>query len=347
MSINQITTLGIVGGNLTAALLCLEASKKGIKTILLDKQVGNIASEFASSHITAEATRENIEKLMLKTDAVLICTGQIGSIADSKIKGVCYPEEAGRKLITSRLDQIQAATNLEIPVPSYFYQNNKEDIFEKLEDIRLPFTFYQIYPGSYEAMDILSEEELADFIYEVDEEADGWLLEQINDYQKILSITAIKDHKGKICTYPIAEEFVDDDEVNYINIPAAIPKATATKIVRYAKKLLKTVETTGVFTFKFGMKANKGLELLHVTPGITIGDIATLHYTDLSVYEQYINMVCGLGIIEPTVLRPSTVIITKQHECPAGVKLPYHLYVVDKYTQSPINIYVIPNEQAE
>ncbi|MGL6174190.1 MAG: hypothetical protein ACRC1P_06225, partial [Cellulosilyticaceae bacterium] len=66
MNRNQINLIGVVGANLTSALICLEASKRGIKTLLLDKSLGNIAAEFATQHILAEPTKENIERLMLR-----------------------------------------------------------------------------------------------------------------------------------------------------------------------------------------------------------------------------------------------------------------------------------------
>lgn len=348
MKKHTINKLGIVGGNLTSALICLEASKKGIKTLLLDKTLGNVAAEFATQHILAEPTKENIEKLTLRVDALMFSTNVIPTTGKYReINIPTCPNREGIEMMASRVKLLNLATNLDIPVPNYFYQNNKEDIFEKLDSIHLPFTFYQIYPDKYESMDILDENDIQSFIYEVDEAAEEWLIEQINDYHKILSITVLKDQDGKICTYPVVEEMIEDDEINYINVPADISKAANQKITRYAKKFIKEIDTQGLFTLKFGMKKNKSIEFMHISPGITIGDIATLHYFDLSVYEQYINMICGVGIIEPTLLKPSTVIITKQDEIPVGMRLPYHLYVVDKDTDSPIRIYIKEREQTE
>lgn len=344
----SINKLGIVGGNLTSALICLEASKKGIKTLLLDKTIGNVAAEFATQHILAEATKENIEKLILRVDTLMFSTSVIPTSGKyRKIEVPTYPNKEGIEMLESRVQLLNLATSLEIPVPNYYYQNNKEDVFEKLDSIHLPFTFYQIYEDKYESIDILNERDIQSFVYEVDEDAKEWLIEQINDYHKILSITVLKDQEGKVCTYPVVEEMIEDEDVNYINVPADITKAANQKITRYAKKLIKEMDTQGLFTLKFGMKKNKSIEFMHISPGITIGDIATLHYFDLSVYEQYVNMVCGIGIIEPTLLKPSTVTITKQDELPVGMKLPYHLYVVDKDTDSPIKIYIKEREQTE
>lgn len=338
---NQINLLGVVGANLTSALICLEASKRGIKTLLLDKSLGNIAAEFATQHILAEPTKENIERLMLRVDAVVFCTPTIAyKEQSSKLNVPAYPSKQGIDILNNRAELLELVTNLGVPTPHYYCQNNKENIFKKVDDIQLPFMFYQIYEDRYEAIDILGPEDLEQFLDQVDEEAECWLVEQINDYQKILSITILKDSKGKICAYPIAEEMIGDEEVNYINIPANLTKTMSQKIIRYVKKIAKELDSQGIFNFKFGIQKDKTIELVSINPGIAIGDIATLHHTNMSLYEQYINMICGMDIIEPELLEGSLVTITKLEGEPVGMKLPYHLYVVDKDTQSPIKIYI-------
>ena len=123
-------------------------------------------------------------------------------------------------------------------------------------------------------------------------------------------------------------------------MPADVSKAMHTKLSRYAKKILKDSETEGLFTFKFGVKRNRQVELMYINPGITVGDIATNHYTDLSVYEQLLNLIQGLPIKDGEVIKPSTTIVIKEEDTKNIPKFPYHHYHLDRYNKLPVSLYI-------
>lgn len=341
MGKKNIRTLGIVGGNLEAALLCQQARLRGIKTTLLEPEMSNIATHFADEHITAPTTNENLKKLSMRAQSIIFCTDSIPKVAEQLDKNYpLFPSGDGLELIAGRIQQIQFANTLDIPVPNHFHQNNKEVFFEDLENIEVPFRFYQVFDAYHEVMEVLTPDELGDFIFEVSDEASEWLIESIGTYDKILSITALKDEKGKVIIYPVQDEELDADDVKYITVPAEITKTTAQKLQRYVRKMMKAMNTAGLLSFKFGMKKNKSLELLHINGGITLGDIATCHYADFSVYEQYINLICGEPIYEPTLIRPSKVTIVLEDDAAHIPEGPYHQYVVDHKEESAVSIYV-------
>lgn len=341
MSQKQIRSIGIVGGNLQAALLCQEARLRGIKTTLLEQQVSNIATHFADEHIIATLTDESLKKLSMRVDTIVFCTDSIPKIAETlQSKCPMFPNRDGLEIIAGRAQQLKLAQELEIPTPTFYYQNNKEAFFEDIENIQIPFRFYQIFKEYHEAMEVLTPEELSDFIFEVDDKAEEWLIEAIGTYEKILSITALKDKKGKISIYPIQDEELDAEDVKYISIPADLTKTTATKVQRYVKKMLKHLDTEGLFTFKFGMKKNKLLELLHINSGITLGDISTKHYMDYSVYEQYLNVITGKEVWDATLREASLVTIVLENDITNLPQKPYHSYVLDHHEEGAVSIYV-------
>lgn len=340
MLTTNINKLGIVGGNITAAFLCLEASKRGIHTILLEPNINNTASQFAKDHMIADITLETIKRLALRVDAIALCTTQLPfDIEHTKIDVPMYPSKEGLQLVCDRIYQLTVAKDLEVPVPSFNYYEVSGDDLEALENIELPFTFYEKGKDFCNIMDVMCEEEVPTFVEGLSDQANEWLAEQLSDYVSILSITLLKDEQGKTYTYPITEE--NNDEIGIeINIPAKISKAMAQKVTRYAKKILKEVETTGIFTFEFGVKSNRGIELMDITPGIAIGDIASIHYADLSVYEQFLNMLEGLPLKQAESLQDAVLYFTRESQ--KVCKLPYHKYVVDKQTEDAMTIYVQP-----
>ncbi|MGL4738278.1 MAG: ATP-grasp domain-containing protein [Cellulosilyticaceae bacterium] len=347
MGKKNIRTLGIIGGNLEAALLCQQARLRGIKTTLLEQDLNNIATHFADEHITAPINNETLKKLSRRVESILFCTDSIPKVAEQIAKEYpLFPSHQGLELIAGRIQQIQFAKSLEIPVPHHFYQNNKEDFFEDLENLELPFRFYQVFDTYHEVMEVLTPEELSEFIFEVNDEAREWLLESIGTYDKILSVTALKDQTGKIVLYPIQDEELDAEDVKYITTPAVLTKTATQKIQRYVRKMMKAMATEGLMCFKFGIQKNKSIELLHINAGITLGDIATCHYADFSVYEQYISMLLGEPIYEPTLHQASKVTIILENDEENRPEGPYHKYVVDHQAEGAVSIYVsaVPQE---
>lgn len=337
---NQIETLGLVGGNLLANMICIEAKKRCIKTVLLEPELNNIAGETCDTHITAPITEDTIKRLALKTDAIILCTGNPPVLSSKFMKEhVIYPSGDGLQLIGNRVHQLTAAELCEVPTPKYYHQNNKLTFFKQMEQIELPFRLYQIYENRYDVLDVYTKDDLENFLFEIDESAIEWLIEKINDYDRFLSITALKAG-DKVCTYPVQEEVLNDEAVKYIYMPADVSKAMHTKLSRYAKKILKDSETEGLFTFKFGVKRNRQVELMYINPGITVGDIATNHYTDLSVYEQFLNLIQGLPIKDGEVIKPSTTIVIKEEDTKNIPKFPYHHYHLDRYNKLPVSLYI-------
>lgn len=340
---SEIKQLGIVGGNLLANMMCIEAKKRGIQTILLEPELNNIASESCDRHITATITAESIKRLALKTDAIVFCMANMPVLSSDFLKEhKVYPSEDGTSLISNRVTQLTAAELAQVPTPKYYHQNNKLAFFKQMEDISLPFRLYQVYEERYETLDVYTREDLENFLFEIDDSAIEWLIEEINDYDRFLSITALKTG-DKVYTYPVQEEVLDDEAVKYIYMPAEITKAMHTKLSRYAKKILKDNVTEGLFTFKFGVKRNRQVEMININPGITVGDVATNHYTDFSVYEQFLNLIQGLPVKDGELIKPSTTMVIKESDTKHVPKFPYHHYHLDRYNKLPVSIYIQEN----
>ena len=343
MKKETVETLGLVGGNLLASMLAIEAKKRGIKTFLLEPELNNIASEICDSHITASITKENIERLALKVDALVFCTSNIPVLKKDTLKTCkAYPQEEGVDLVTNRVHQLTLAELAEVPTPKYYHQNNKLKFFEQMTDVSLPFKLYQLYDDRHEVMDVYTKEDLEDFIYEIDDAATEWLIEEINDYERFLSLTVLKVEE-KVYVYPVQEEVLNDEDIKYIYMPADITKSLHTKLTRFAKKLLKEIQTEGLFTFKFGVKKNRQVELININPGITVGDVGTNHYTDFSVYEQFINLIEGLPVKDGELLKPSITTVIKEGDASHRPAFPYHHYALDRHNSLPVAIYVKEN----
>ena len=70
-----------------------------------------------------------------------------------------------------------------------------------------------MYKNFSKQMDIFSKEDLADFIMEVDEDAESFVLQPISDYKQIAACICMVDETGKVYQYHPIEES-NEDELN-------------------------------------------------------------------------------------------------------------------------------------
>ncbi|OOO00441.1 MAG: hypothetical protein ATN35_07245 [Epulopiscium sp. Nele67-Bin004] len=346
MSRKQIKTIGIVGANLTSLMFCQEAKKRGIETILLDKEVDNVASDYATTNISSDFNKGTLERLALRVDAVIFSTNVLSQVPqDFDLNVSSYPSKPARDLIMNRMAQLELATELKIPVPEYINCLDEEDLQYAADEIGVPCRTIHIYENEIE-MNLVSETDTLDeILLEVDLEYEMCVVEKIKDYKQVLTITALRDQTGNIVLYPIGqEEEIEGTEQSYINTPASTAKSTTQKIERFTRKLVKYMDSAGIFTFKFGITKAKKLEWLGVTPGVNVGDIHTSHCMQLSVYEQFFNIIEGKKIIAVDLKSPNTVFITNDDLAEEKVELPYHLYRMRLQDQENIQIFVIPDK---
>ncbi|MGL4363336.1 MAG: ATP-grasp domain-containing protein [Cellulosilyticaceae bacterium] len=336
----SIQTLGLIGGNLLASMLCLEAKKRGIKTILLDPELNNITSDIADQQIISTINQSTVERLTLRSDAVIFCTNELPKleakfVTDNNI----YPSGEGLGLVTNRVEQLVLAQLNKIAVPRFFHERNEEAFVEGLESFEMPFKIYQTFASGNETIKIETQEELDNFINNMNKNTVEWVAEEIEEYERTLSVTAIVSPK-KVFLYPIQEEFLNDEKVKHIEMPANINQTQSQRISRSIRKILKDRECEGVYTFKFGIKKNRVLNFISMNTGISVGDIATNHYTDLSVYEQYLNLIDCALLKDGEMMSPCCVTIVKNDNKENVPAFPYHYYLMDKNNALPVSIYV-------
>ncbi|OON96468.1 MAG: hypothetical protein ATN36_00745 [Epulopiscium sp. Nele67-Bin005] len=345
----RVRKIGIVGGNLTSALLCIEARKREIEVVLLDKDLNTLASPYANGHIVAEINSVNINRLALRTDTIIITTPVIWQLADEINTGIeIYPSQETIKFISNRIEQVKLANELNIPTPAHFYGDNLEEIEFTIQQMELPFKYHQLCKGRYESCTVQYPADEIEFDNMLDGDSSEYLLEDVKQYKQLFTVSAIKNPQGKIVIYPISEEgdIVHSME-SFISTPANTTKVNQKKIIGYVKKILKATNAVGLYSFKFGLTEDKKLEWLYFTPGVNVGDVHTNHYMEMSVYEQFLNMIEGINIIDVDLLCPNRVHIAQEGDDTSHFQLPYHLYKMDRHNAATIHLYVLPEKPTD
>lgn len=299
MNLKGIHQIGIVGGGVSALMLCIEAAKLGIRTTLLDPKIDCIGAQIATEHMVATINSENIQKLSLRADLVIF-NRNLDFELNIKLHSKTYPSKAIMNELSSPKNILDLLEILEIPTAKVYYQDNKEDVCHSLEGVALPFRFIKQYAGYSRALDVKDKEDLMDFIAEVDETADSFIIQPITTYEHTLTCLCMVDRNGKVYLYDPLEATYEAEKVCSLKVATCISKTMSQKIGRYNRKLLKELQGEGVFTIKYGIKANKGIEFISISPEVDVAGILTLEAFDTSIYEQYMHMLLEMPILAPT-----------------------------------------------
>ena len=325
MNFNGIKQIGIVGGGTSALMLCIEAAKAGIKTSLLDPKVGCIGSQLASEHIISAITNESIQKLSLRCD-VVIFNRKLDFELNVKLHAKTYPSKDAMNDLCHFKNIQDILEVLEIPAPKIYYQDNKQQAFMQMEDLQMPFKFIKQYEDHTEELTVYNKDDLADFILEVDEGADSFILQPMTEYSRMITFLCIADENDKCYVYDPIEEKMENQEC-HMKIIDDLSKTMVARLNRYNKKLLKELRGIGAFTIKYGIKANKSVELIEITPELSVSGLLTLEAYELSIYEQYLHLVLGMSVHKPELEAyvQGTVKPVKEQKEEKGIYHFYHL----------------------
>jgi len=342
----KINTIGIIGSNLTSLMICKEAKKRGIETVLLDQENFNISSDYATYSLVGEFNSQNLERLSLRCDAIICITNLITNIKNKLPKNVIiYPTLDAYLYLISRKNQLTLATSLKIDIPEHFLITTVAGLSNP--EITFPLKCYlysqndSINDTDVDVFEIEDAKGLQELKQPLRHRTSIVILEKLEHYHQILSITAVVDHKKNIVLYPICEEEEEGSTgKTLIHIPPNITKTLYAKIERTTRKLVKELKSPGIFSIRFGINSAKKLIFLALTPGVSVGDIHTNHTSELSVYEQFLNILDHQPAISTSFDKQATVYISNEEDGYNMFSLPYHLYRIGLENNQNIEIIV-------
>lgn len=329
MKLSDVKQIGIVGGGASALMICIEAAKLGISTCLLDPKVNAIGAQVATEHVVAAITNENVKKLSLRCDK-LIFNAKPDFEMDVKLHAPIYPSKEALNELCSQRNILELLEVLEIPMAQVYYQDNKKDAFNQIEHMELPFRFVKQYQNYSKCMDIYTQEDLADFILEMEPEAESFILQPIPEYKQTISCICLSDETGKTHLYDPIEISYEEDGSCHLKIADTLSKTMVTRLARYNRKIMKELKLSGICTVRYGIKANKSVEFLDMTPELGVGSLLTLEAYDMSVFEQYVRMILGMKVMAPTLEAYAHGIIKEAEAIDKNET--GHLYDIDTHT---------------
>ena len=298
MSLIELEKIGIMGGGLNSALLCLEAKKKGIKTTIVDEDMYCPAANIADEHLVAPLNEESLLKLTHRVDAVVF-TKKLNRLSDYGVllqEGIpVYPDVELLEVLSSRQKFLWKMEQNDIAIAPYKKLQDELGVFEELKNKDLPVSITQYYkdisgPREYQELIIETEEDVVDLLMIRNDEIDYWLLEERAQNMTELSIAVTRDIKNKVYTYSISEDIYEKDKWIKSYIPARITKTLQNKATSLARRVIRTLEGVGAFTVKLSLTKDKELYVKEVLPYPIANAVYTNESCTISQYDHWIRV---------------------------------------------------------
>ncbi len=309
MGNTTIKQLGIVGGGISAVMLCNEAAKLGIKTTLLDPGIDCIGSELVNEHIIGAITPSNIDKLSLRCDA-LIFNQKIDFKVNLKVEIPTLPSIDSLNTLYDFKKTSDLLDILEIPTPDYYYQDNTSSSFAKLEGVSLPLKLIKRFDTHCEEFIALTADDLADFLLETNELANSFIIAPIREYKHVVTCICTFDCSKKFFAYDptISREITinttssSSSARSDVEANLELSKTMINRLTKYNKKLLQALNSHGAYTIKYGITSNKSPELIDISPQIDVSGLITNASYNVSAYKQALYMLYLSALPKPTKL---------------------------------------------
>lgn len=308
MSLKTIEKIGIMGGGVNAALLCLEAKKKGIQTTIVDKDMYCPASKVADEQLVTPLNKNALFKLIQRTDAIVFAT-KLEDPEDYspllKSKTPVYPAIEVLETLSSRQRFLWKMEQKGVPVIKYKRLETEIEVLELLKEIELPVSITKHYKtqtknSQSDEIVLLSDEDIVDLLIEQDKQVDYWLVEEIHLESMELSVGVTRDIKKKMYTYSVSEDIYDGSDWMQSHVPARITKTLQKKAIALAKRAVRTLDGIGSFTVNISVSDDKDLYVRDMHPYALENAVYTNESCNISQYDHLIRTVLGLPLYPAT-----------------------------------------------
>lgn len=299
MSLESIEKIGIMGGGINAALLCLEAHKKGIETTIVDEDLHCPASGIADEHLVSPLNKTILLKLIQRTD-VIVFANKLENINDYspllKEKAKVYPQIEILEILSSRRRFLWKMEQLEIPTIKYEILEEEIEVLDLLREVELPVSITKHYKDKYDEFVLLSDEDMVDLLVDKDIKVNYWLVEEIPLDSLELSVGISRDEKNKMFDYSVCEDLYDGDSWIQGHVPARITKTLQRQAIALARRTIRRLDAIGTFTVNIVVDQEGKLIVRDVQPFALANAIYTKEGCNISQYDHLIRIILGLHL---------------------------------------------------
>jgi len=264
----SIKKIGILGGGQLGRMLLQAAANYPVETFVMENDAHSPAAHMCHYFTKGDITNfEDVYNFGKGLDAITI---EIENVNDEalerlELEGVkIYPTPAALKIIKNKILQKQFYKQNEIPSSDFLITQNLSDLNQLLHF--LP-AVHKLAMGGYDGRGVQVLKIKEDITKGFDAPS---ILEKMVDIKKEIAVIIAVNTKGEHAMYP-AVDMVFDQRLNLLEYqlsPAALPENVLWKIEAIATKLVKKLNSPGIFAVELFVDKNDNVFVNETAPRV-------------------------------------------------------------------------------
>lgn len=306
----------MLGGGQLGAMFAAAARRMGYRVAVWDPDRDAPAHRWTDHSFPAafdeEATYERF------TDLVSVVTYEWENIPIRlcerlEERTVVRPAARILRVIQDRVEQKSFLQAHGFPVPAFRVMTSPEQLAQAVEDLHYPCickTATSGYDGKGQ-WKIAAEEDLGSAQAELRATArpgSRWIVEQFLDFERELSLLAVRGAGGDLRVYPPVENRHEHGILRQTIVPAGVSPGVAAEATALAERLISALDGLGLFCLELFLMKDGALFINEVAPRPHNSGHYTLDACTVSQFEQQVRAVCGLPLGEVRLLSSAAMI---------------------------------------
>ena len=133
----------------------------------------------------------------------------------------------------------------------------------------------------------------------------GWVLEKLIPFQKELAVVVARNERAQVLSYPVTENIHEAGILRTCQAPANIDPALSKKAADLSKEIVSALKGVGVFCIELFLLEDGTLLVNEIAPRPHNSGHYSLDACDFSQYEMQVRVLCGLPLVQPSLLVPA------------------------------------------
>ncbi|QOW25324.1 5-(carboxyamino)imidazole ribonucleotide synthase [Lysobacter sp. H23M47] len=294
-------TVGILGGGQLARMMVLAGAPLGVRFIVLDPAPDACASQVAPMVNGGFADANALDEFAARADVATFDFENVpAASADSLLQRLpVYPNPRALGVAQDRLAEKTLFGELDIPVAPFAVVDNRAQLDEAIASVGTPCilkTRRLGYDGKGQFR-LLSPADAQAAWDALGAQASkvGLILEGFVEFERELSVVAVRDRHGEFRSWPVTENWHVDGVLSASLAPASVSDALAEQATSHARKVADALDYVGVFALELFCRDG---ELLanEMAPRVHNSGHWTIEGAETSQFQNHLRAVLGLPL---------------------------------------------------
>lgn len=295
------STIGILGGGQLGKMTAQEAKRMGYKVIVLDPTPNCPAAQVADKQIVAAYDDLDAAKELAKESDVI--TYEFENINVDVVRAMeqehpVYPGAHVLEVTQHRYYEKSFFEENAIPVTGFALIQTKNDIEDAESKVGYPAMLKTCrfgYDGKGQ-QPIYNSEEAKEAFQDLAKDGQDLIWEKMVEFTKEISVVCVRNVRGDIATYPIAENQHSESILRTSIVPADISSETTQIAQSIAKTIAEKLNVVGTFCVELFVLPDGSLVANEIAPRPHNSGHYTIEGCLVSQFAHQMRAICDLPL---------------------------------------------------